>query len=57
MQIASRSYIAGNFPNAPATLAHWIQSPQALKPKTAMPDLGVTPDQARDITAYLETLR
>jgi cytochrome c len=56
-QIASRGYIAGNFPNAPNVLAQWIQSPQSMKPKTAMPDLGVSQQQARDIAAFLETLR
>jgi cytochrome c1 len=56
-QIASRAYVGGMFPNAPDTLAHWIASPQSMKPKTAMPNLGVTPQQSRDITAYLETLR
>lgn len=57
MKMAARSYIAGNFPNEPDTLAQWIQSPQTMKPKTAMPDLGVTPQQSRDIASYLETLR
>ena len=56
-KIAGRGFIAGNFPNAPETLTHWIMNPQSMKPKTAMPDLGVTEQQARDITAYLETLR
>jgi cytochrome c1 len=31
----------------------WIQHPQAINPKTAMPELGVTEAQARDIAAYL----
>lgn len=57
MQIARREYIAGNFANAPATLTRWIREPQSMKPKTAMPDLGIPQQQARDITAFLETLR
>jgi cytochrome c len=57
MQMATRGYIAGFFPNTPETLARWIVEPQAMKPKTAMPDLGVSQRQARDIVAYLETLR
>lgn len=52
-----RSFIAGNFPNEPETLVHWIMSPKSMKPKTAMPDLGLTEQQARDAAAYLETLR
>jgi cytochrome c1 len=57
MKIARREYIAGNFPNAPDRLTQWIMEPQSMKPKTAMPDLGISSQQARDITAYLETLR
>jgi cytochrome c1 len=32
-------------------------SPQAMKPKTAMPSLGLTRAQAEDVAAYLDTLR
>lgn len=52
-----RTYIAGEFPNTPNTLAHWIMSPTSMKPGTAMPDLNVPQQQARDIAAYLYTLR
>lgn len=55
--IAKRSYIAGMFPNLPENLVNWIENPKAMKPKTAMPNLGMSQQQARDITAYLETLR
>jgi cytochrome c len=57
MEFGKRSYIAGNFPNAPAILTRWIMDPPAMKPKTAMPFLGISEDQARDAAAYLETLR
>lgn len=56
-RMAVRSYIGGNFPNNPANLTRWVISPRAMKPKTAMPDLGLTDPQAQDVTAYLETLR
>ena len=52
-----RSYIAGEVPNAPATLIRWIESPQALVPATAMPDMGASHDDARDMAAYLLSLR
>ncbi|MGZ8294232.1 MAG: c-type cytochrome [Telluria sp.] len=52
-----RSYIAGRFPNAPATLAQWLVDPQAMKPGTMMPDLGVSLDDARHMAAYLYTLQ
>ncbi len=54
---AERSYIAGSLENTPENLAHWIRTPQQIEPGTAMPDLGVTREQAVDIAAYLYTLR
>lgn len=48
-----RVYIAGKFPNTPEMLARWIQDPPALVPATAMPALGVSDLEARDIAAYL----
>jgi cytochrome c1 len=32
-------------------------APQSIDPPTAMPDLGVTERDARDIAAYLATLK
>lgn len=52
-----RSYIAGRIPNRPELLARWIADPRSLVPDTAMPDMGVTDDDARDIAAYLGRLR
>lgn len=54
---ASRTYVAGEVPNTAAFLVQWIQTPQAIEPGTAMPNLGVTDRQARSIAAYLYTLR
>ncbi|MBL0726570.1 cytochrome c family protein [Piscinibacter sp. HJYY11] len=54
---ARRSYIAGNLPNAPDTLARWIEAPSSLLPGTAMPDMGASTPDARDMAAYLMTLR
>lgn len=51
-----RSYIAGRVPNEAAALQRWLQSPQALVPGTAMPDLGVSAADARDMAAYLMAL-
>jgi cytochrome c2 len=55
--IAARSYLAGRLPNTPANLIRWVQHPHAVEPGTAMPELGVTDADARDLAAYLETLR
>jgi cytochrome c1 len=49
--------IAGELPNSPDNLARWIQNPKSVEPGTAMPDLGLTTDQAQDVAAYLYTLR
>jgi cytochrome c2 len=54
---ARRSYIAGNLPNAPDNLIRWVMDPHAVEPGTAMPDLGVSEQQARDVAAYLYTLK
>jgi putative membrane protein len=56
-QIASRVYIAGVLPNEPDNMIRWIENPPAIDPKTAMPNMGVTTRDARDIAAYLYTLR
>lgn len=53
---ASRIYMAGSLVNTPENLIHWITKPQEINPGTAMPDLGVTEQQAHDIAAYLYTL-
>ncbi|MDM0108871.1 c-type cytochrome [Variovorax sp. J22R24] len=51
-----RSYIAGHLPNQPETLAQWIIEPAALVRATAMPAMGVSARDARDMAAYLMTL-
>ena len=51
-----RSYIAGRLPNGPATLPRWLENPPAQVPGTTMPRLGVSPQDARDIAAYLLSL-
>jgi cytochrome c2 len=55
--LARRELIAGRVPNTPDHLVQWIRDPQHLKPGTAMPDLAVGERDARDIAAYLHTLR
>lgn len=52
-EFGMRSYIAGRVPNRPDLLAQWIARPQSLVPGTTMPDMGVPPDAARDMAAYL----
>ncbi|HEX8180033.1 MAG TPA: c-type cytochrome [Pyrinomonadaceae bacterium] len=56
-QMAGRSYIAGVLPNAPENMVRWLKDPPQVDRLTAMPNLGVTDADARDIAAYLYTLR
>ena len=52
-----RVYVAGHLPNTPPAMEEWIRHPRDVNPRTAMPDTGVTVTDARDIAAYLYTLR
>ena len=52
-----RGLVAGTLPNSPANTARWLLHTQQVKPGTAMPAMGLTPRDARDIAAYLATLR
>jgi cytochrome c len=38
-------------------MIRWLENPPAVDSKTAMPNMGVTGRDARDIAAYLYTLR
>jgi cytochrome c2 len=53
---ATRGYVAGVRPNWPRHLVQWIIDPPAIAPETAMPRLGVSEQEARDMAAYLYTL-
>jgi cytochrome c1 len=55
--IGSRMYLAGQLPNSATNLVQWIRDPQKVEPGTAMPNLNVSEADARDIAAYLYTLR
>lgn len=52
-----RAFVAGVLANTPDNLVRWIRYPTQVNPPTAMPDLGVTEQDARDMAAYLYTLR
>jgi cytochrome c2 len=53
--IALRTIIAGHLANNPSNMEKWIRDPQQVSPGTAMPDLNVGAEDARDITAFLYT--
>jgi cytochrome c2 len=54
---AARSYIGGVLPNRPGNLIDWLVNPPLHNPRTVMPDMGITNSEARDMAAYLYTLR
>ena len=53
---ASRSLVAGRFPNEPELVADWVRDAPALVPETGMPPMPLTENQAADVAAYLATL-
>lgn len=55
-KLAVRATIAGRLPNAPAAMERWLRHPQAVVPGNGMPEQGITPRNARNMTAYLYTL-
>ena len=55
--LANRVYLAGELPNTTENLMHWIEHPHDIHPKTAMPEMGISESDARDVAAYLYTLK
>jgi cytochrome c oxidase subunit 2 len=56
--LMSRDTIAaGAAPNTPEMLRLWIQNPDAVKPGSKMPAMGLSDSDLDAVTAYLETLR
>jgi cytochrome c1 len=54
---AAQVYVGGVLTNSAENLTRWIVSPQAIDPMSAMPTTGISEEEARDITAYLYSLR
>lgn len=54
--IARRRFIGGVLPNTPENMVRWLRNPRAVDPQSAMPDLGLSEQDARDIAAFLYTL-
>jgi cytochrome c oxidase subunit 2 len=48
---------AGAAPNTPESLRLWIKNPDAIKPGSKMPAMGLSDHDLDAVTAYLETLR
>lgn len=56
-RIGTRTYIAGYIQNSPDNMADWIENPQRALPGNAMPTMGIPQKDARDIAAFLYTLK
>jgi mono/diheme cytochrome c family protein len=55
--IAGRTMLGGVLPNSFDNMVLWLRSPQSFTPHSAMPTLGVTERDARDMAAHLATLK
>jgi cytochrome c1 len=53
----SRTVIGGKIPNTPGNVIRMLQNPQALNATNVMPNLGITPADAKDLAAFLDTLK
>ncbi|WP_245421948.1 c-type cytochrome [Alsobacter soli] len=51
--VGQRVFLAGRLPNTPENLARWIHDPHGVDPQTAMPNTGISIDDARNVAAYL----
>ena len=56
-RVGTREYRAGVVRNTPDNMVRWLRAPQQIHPRTTMPDLGVSERDARDMAAYLHTLK
>ncbi|RJF96342.1 cytochrome c [Noviherbaspirillum saxi] len=56
-KIAQRAYLGGVIPNTPEQMVRWLRNPAAIDPRSAMPNLGLSEAEAKDIAAYLYTLK
>jgi len=56
--VGSRTTLAaGTLPNTPENLAKWLENPDAVKKGVNMPQIGLEPDQIKDLVAFLEGLK
>jgi cytochrome c len=55
-KLARRTFLGGEVPNTPDNLVRWLRDPHAIELRTAMPAVGMSEEEARDVAAYLYTL-
>jgi cytochrome c2 len=51
-----RAFIAGQLPNTPGMLVAFLQDPPSLVPRTGMPDVRMSLEDARHVAAYLYSM-
>jgi len=56
-RMGRRIYIAGLLRNTPDNMMTWLRDPQSIVPGNAMPNMHLSEEQVRNITAYLLTLK
>jgi cytochrome c oxidase subunit 2 len=54
---ARRLIAAGTLVNTSANRIDWIEHAQRIKPGSLMPDFPLTPSEATDLAAWLDTLQ
>ncbi len=57
IKFSKRSYVAGVLQNTPENLIRWLEHPQQVVPNNDMPEMNVSDADARDIAAYLYSLK
>jgi cytochrome c2 len=55
--VGTRTYLAGFVRNSPDNMALWVRDPQRILPGNAMPTMGISESDSRDITAFLYGLK
>jgi cytochrome c2 len=56
-RFAERNLISGQLPNRPDVLTAYVRNAPAILPGTTMPAMPISQGEARDVAAYLYTLR
>ncbi|WP_352879646.1 cytochrome c [Mesorhizobium sp. M1027] len=55
--LATRVYIGGVLSNNPRNMVRWIRAAREINPHTAMPSTRISEQEARDIAAYLYSMK
>lgn len=56
-KVAVRAFIGASLPNTPQAMIDFVAQPEHVQPQGGMPVMPLTQAEARDIAAYLYTLR